>query len=74
MAAYTELKEKFDHLQKRTIELFEEGRKREGILKTAVANAWKHFGEIAEMDDIDDAKERANAMREILADALKRVQ
>lgn len=71
MNAYTELKENFDHLQKRTLQLFDYGRKRERALETAVANAWKQFGEIAKMGNIDDIKNRATAAEQLMAEALK---
>lgn len=70
--AYTELKDRFDHLQKRTFQLFDAGRKREGQLETAVANAWKQFSDIAAMDNISGIKERAEAAQRFMAETLKK--
>ena len=70
MSAYTKLKTDFDHLQKRMLQLFDYGRKREGILETAVVQAWKYFGEIAEVDNVSDMKRRASAMKGVMESAL----
>ena len=55
---HTELKEKFDHLQKRTLELFEYGQKQENHLKWALTAAWHELRRISELDNIDEMKDR----------------
>lgn len=68
---HTKLKEDYEHLLKRTWQLFEFGRKREVQLVTAVANALKYFGEITESEDIEYIHERSSAMREFMAETLQ---
>jgi hypothetical protein len=67
---HTKLKEDYEHLLKRTWQLFEYGRKREGQLETAVANAWKYFDEITESNDLEFIHERSSAMRDFMIEAL----
>lgn len=73
MNAYTELKEKFNHLERRTLQLFDYGQKQEHKLKEAVVNAWNQFGKIAEMDNISDIKDRALIAQKFMSDVLKSI-
>lgn len=68
MNAYTKLKEDYDHLQKRTWQLFEIGFKREGTLEGVLTNAWHEIGRISELDDITAIKERLLAVRMFIGD------
>ncbi len=68
---YTKLKADYDHLLGRTWDLFKLGREKEYKLETAVANAWKQFGVIAELDDIEQIKLRATQMRDFMDKTLK---
>lgn len=72
MHHHTELKNDFEHLQKRMLALFEYGKNQEGILKTAVANAWKYFDEITESNDLEFIHERSSAMRDFMIEALNK--
>jgi hypothetical protein len=56
MNAYTELKDSFDHLQKRALDLFAYGQKREAVLKEAVVIAWKQFERLGDMNDASDMR------------------
>ena len=67
----TRLRDDYDHLMARTWQLFEYGKKREYKLETAVVNAWKYFGEIAETDDMERIKEIALSMRKLMAKTMK---
>jgi len=73
MNAYTELKNSFDHLQKRAMQLFDYGYKREAKLRTAVANAWKHFGDIEAMDDADEMRAHAALLKNHMGKVLEEI-
>lgn len=70
MHPHKKLKAEHDHLMARTWQLFEYGRKREHKLETAVVNAWKYFGEIAETDDLERVKKIALDLRNLMADTM----
>ena len=71
---HTELKNKFDHLQKRALQLFEMGRKREHELKTAVVNAWNQFDQISAITDINIARERARSAKDFMREVLRKIE
>ena len=63
---HTELKEKFDHLQKRTMELFEYGQKQENQLKWALTSVWYELGRISELDSINEMKDRLSTTIKVI--------
>jgi hypothetical protein len=68
---YQKLKHDYDHLLGATWDLFKLGLKKEGKLETAVANAWKQFDNITDIDDIDEIKVIAEKMRDFMAKTLE---
>ena len=70
MSAYSELKADFDHLKKRTWQLFEYGIKREHILTETLASAWKQFERIRESKDANEIRQLATSAMGYLADVL----
>ena len=68
MNAYTDLKDRFDHLQKRTMQLFAAGKKREDQLKEALSSAndlCRSAMSIAERDGIGKRDRRRHALRSL---------
>ena len=72
MNAYTELKEQFDHLQKRTLQLFKYGQQREAILKEATAIACNQFERMEAVDNIHEMQEMASKAKYFLINAMQR--
>ena len=48
---YKKLIDDYDHLQQRTIDLFREGKRKEGKLLGVIANAWKHCDRMTARDN-----------------------
>lgn len=71
---HIQLKKDYEHLMSRTWDLFKEGKRQEGILKTAVVNAWKYLGVIEASNDIDEIKTIASQLRELMSETMEKTR
>lgn len=68
---FLKLKEDHDHLQKRFLEFFEYGRKRESKLEHTVANVWNYLSKIKKGKETATIAEICDKLIPFLEDAMK---